>query len=758
MRNLFEAIGVAVRDLVPVPYVGSGPSLSLSIPFRSTSGAEAQMRAMSANGTLFAIVDKSATACASVDWHLYRKARSGKEEDRTEVTAHAALDLWNKPNDFYTRQELVETGQQHYELTGEEWWVVGRDPRSTIPMTLWPVRPDRMEPVPSHDNFLVGYFYHGPEGEEVPLDLDQVIQQRRPNPLDPYRGLSPVVTALLDLEADRAAAEWNRAFFRNSAEPGGVVEIERRLSDAEFKQHQLRWAEQHRGASNAHRVALLEGGMKWVERKYTMRDMEFTSLRNIAGEKIREAMGFPKPLLGTVEDVNRANAEAAEYVFAKWWCVPRLERRKGALNNDLLPLFGEVAATTLEFDYDSPVDEDSEKANAQRDSQVAAAKTLMDAGFEPAAALEAVGLPDMPIRIVTDTEVAPEAGDGETQAALAELVAKINVGVNTVVTWQEAREFLAAAGMALDLTEPAPAVPAPPGAPGEGEESPPAGGPPVPGRRAPAEQAAHAARIRAQLRAADDEPRRQDWEVRLDTLAEAWSEDVTPLQVDELVAQVESIVQAGTPADLADLACSDQVAAGLLGDAMLAQAAAAGRRMALSAAAQGVAISPCTPIEPTPSAAKPKAVKYLAGLAADLQAAAGLTARFLSSGLSMSAAKEALRVWNPGALAADVAGAVRSHLQSLTDAALRTELGAAIWAAENEGRGATLEQAEADGKGASYMVADEERDRSTCSPCEKIDGKRYDTLGEAMADYPFGGYRLCEGRSRCRGTYVAYWD
>jgi len=67
------------------------------------------MRAMGTVGTLFAIVNRTSNATAQVEWKLYRKASSGKPEDRQEVTVHPALDLWNKPNRFFTRQELVET-------------------------------------------------------------------------------------------------------------------------------------------------------------------------------------------------------------------------------------------------------------------------------------------------------------------------------------------------------------------------------------------------------------------------------------------------------------------------------------------------------------------------------------------------------------------------------------------------------------------------------------------------------------------------
>lgn len=406
MKSLIDGL---ISNKTPVPFVGRRPQL---FGTQHKSNAVAQMEAMGSVGTLFAIVTKLASSVAQTDWKLWRKAPSGKKEDRVEVTRHAALDLWNKPNKFYTRQEFVETFQQHLDLTGEGWWLVGRNAAfRSIPLELWPVRPDKMEPVPDPIEFISGYVYKGPDGQKIPLKLDEVIQVRMPNPLDPYRGMGPVQSILTDTDTSRYAAEWNRNFFINGAEPGGIIEVENRLSDDQFDEMRERWNEQHRGVSNAHRVAILEAG-KWVDRKYTNRDMQFAELRGLTSEIIREAFGFPKPLLGSVDDVNRANAEAGEVVFARWCVVPRLDRIKQALNNDFLPLFG-TTTQGLEFDYENPVPDDRTADNEERVSKANATATLINTGFDSDDVCLAMGLPLM--RFTARKEVTNgQAQDGPT--------------------------------------------------------------------------------------------------------------------------------------------------------------------------------------------------------------------------------------------------------------------------------------------------------------------------------------------------------
>lgn len=366
---------------------------------RPTTNSANLMSKYAAVGTLFAIVNRTSNATAAVDWKLYRKTSDGRvvyegQEQRTEVTRHAALTLLNKPNRFMTRQEFVETVQQHIDLTGEGWiYLAYGSYRGAGPIEMWPLRPDRMDVVESGADFISGYTYTTPDGTKVPLGVDEVIQIRMPNPIDPYRGVGPVQSILIDLDSSRYSAEWNRNFFINGAQPGGIIKVSKRLSDKEFNEMCMRWDEQHKGVANSHRVAIIEEG-EYTDVKFSQKDMEFIELRNQSREIIREAFGISKFMLGLVDDVNRATADASEYSFAKNLTVPRCNRWKGAFNNDLLAAFG-AAGSNLEFDYESPVEEDDASNASIMVQKATAAKLLADAGWKPDDVLKTVELPPM---------------------------------------------------------------------------------------------------------------------------------------------------------------------------------------------------------------------------------------------------------------------------------------------------------------------------------------------------------------------------
>jgi HK97 family phage portal protein len=686
-KSLLGAL-ISVRNDSPVPYVSRRTGLSIATPSRVNR--EQEMAAYSSVGTLFAIVNRTANATSLVDWKLWRKAASGLDEDRTEVTRHPALTVWNRPNPFMTRQELVETGQQHRDLTGETWLTVAFS--AGRPIELWPVRPDRMEPVPHPTKFIERYEYRAPDGTRVPLETDEVIFMRMPNPLDIYRGLGPVQALLMDLDSTRYSAEWNRNFFINGAEPGGIIEVEDRLSDSQYDEFRDRWADNHQGVANAHRVALLENGGKWVERKYTQKDMQFVELRQVSREVIREGFGFPKPLLGSVDDVNRANADAAEVVFARWLMRPRLECWKQALNNDFLKLF--PGSEELEFDYENPVPDDREADNAERTSKANAAKVYIDLGFEPAEVLDHLGLPEMtyekPEPVVPQLPPGADPDDDQFGNLLR---------VPAIV------------GRAL----PAPVSPG-----------------------APALARWWAADVAPEL--PDVGGLQDDYEIILADLLRQW-EGIGAAQRAELVAQARRIAASGSVADLSRLHADSGDAAAALGLSMATAAQLAGQRVQAEAAAQGVEDVPAGLVPP-----------------ATLAAVATVTAAGLAAELAVSAARAAMLANGAGAPAEAIAEAVREHLESLSDAWARRQLGGALTGAQNAGRIATLKVAP---EGAIY--SSEMNDSNTCKPCKAVNGTFLGNISEmeqVEKSYPggaYGGYIACQGGVNCRGTIVGVW-
>ncbi|HEX7630558.1 MAG TPA: phage portal protein [Lacunisphaera sp.] len=532
----------------PVVYARSGIAPNTMMQGGADPGA--YMRAYGANGTVYSIVSMLARQTAKVPWHLYRQqpvdgrrryTTGDKGSDqRVEIIQHQAIALWNKPNAFMSGFMFRELEQTYLDLTGESYIVIARG-AANFPLSLWPVRPDRIEPVPHATKFLAGYVYRGPSGELVPLQLDEVIMTKYPNPYDIYHGLGPIQSILVDIDSAKYSAAWNRNFFLNSATPGGIIQVDKRLSDDEWNEFTNRWRESHRGIGAAHRVAILEQGAEWVPNAHSIKDMDFASLRDVSRDVIREAFAMHKAILGTTDDVNRANAQTAQEHFESFLITDRLDRWRDTLNCFYLPLFG-ATGQGVEMDHDDAVTANREADALELRSKTQSFADLVGEGVDPHDAAEVVGLPDM--NMVEKATQAPALPPG----------------------W----------------------VPELPAAP-----APPAGGAqPQPGAEAAFRRAILGAATQAQVDLSEMDAQHARASAALNA---DYQRQITPVWQQQLTEQVRQLVAAGAIAGLATMALSTMTAKALILAAMTEFGATSARQASKEARQQGADAPPQQP-------------------------------------------------------------------------------------------------------------------------------------------------------------------
>jgi len=302
---------------------------------------------------VYAVVSKIAQAVSAVDWRLYAEDSEGNQIDITEGPIYSLL---QRPNPFTSWQELIELTQIYLELTGEAFWVLTLNARGE-PTEIWTVMPDRISIVTDPEEFIKGYVYRVGT-EEIPLDPQEVIHFKYPNPADPYRGLGPVKAATLLIQNDKYAQEYTNAFFYNSAMPSGIIKVDKQLSVKQFLELKERWNAQHRGVNKAHKIAVLDNGAEFVPLSYSIKDLQLVDVRKQNRDDILATFGVHASILGISENVNRANAEAAEYTFAKRIVEPRLQKIAGKINSELLSKWKGIKVR-FEFLHEIPEDTDT---------------------------------------------------------------------------------------------------------------------------------------------------------------------------------------------------------------------------------------------------------------------------------------------------------------------------------------------------------------------------------------------------------------
>lgn len=230
----------------------------------------------------------------------------------------------------------------------------------------------------------------------------------------------------------------------------------------------------------------------------------------------------------------------------------------------------------------------------------------------------------------------------------------------------------------------------------------------------------------------------RDWSTALDELVKSWAA-VTAAHIAELAEQVRL---ASTLSALAAIQVAER-GAELLVEAAQRLVELGARSARAEAEAQGVQL-PATDLEAALAAVQARGVVLAGTLARSISEAA--------SRFAQERGGEALDVdsFDADAIAADLV----EHLESLSDAFLRTQIGGLLTQSQNAGRFAVMQQAE---DRVAYFAASELLDTNTCDPCEAVDDTRYESFAAALADYPTGIYPRCKGGKRCRGTLVAVY-
>jgi hypothetical protein len=517
-----------------------------------------------------------------------------------------------------------------------------------------------------------------------------------------------------NIQQQRYATEYQRNLFLNGADPGGVITVPNRLSEPEFDELIDRWREGHRGVARAGHVGVLEGGAQWEANAHTNKDMEYGQLRLANRDELREAWRIHKAMMGTSDDVNRADAQTAEEVFVAWQTLPRLNRRRDTLNSKLLPLFNR-ADKTMQFDYEDPSPVNAETAANELLTKSQAAQALVTAGYDPHDVLETVGLPDMDVVETATQQPAlppgwvPPMGPGGQQGG-------------------------ASPGGGF-------------GEPGPGESEKTADTPPGQGGK-PGNWSREVINVRAAAPAPQpaQTPAQHDlskvdeqWKRALASLVSAYLAQIIPAQRERLLEQIRDLVDGGNLTALANLSVDSGSGAALILTAMTGMASTAAKTAAAEAATQGA--HTVQPRQPD---------------AATLDRIATIVAALQARQLALSAGAEAARVAAPGSSGQQVADKVRTFLLALSSAFLTARLAGALSAAQNNARLATF----AAGPRAE-LVATEMHDTNTCPACEDVNGREFGftddpaALAAASAAYPAGGYVGCAGGDRCRGTLLA---
>ena len=243
---------------------------------------------------VYACVNRISNPIAGFPLTVFRPAGDGIEE-ALDHPISARLKL--RPNDLMSSRTLRKTISAHALLWGNGYCEIERNGAGQA-VGLWPLLPWDTRPVYQDGALLYRSTIAGVSTDIDHNDVVHIMDQSQ----DGYIGQSPIRRAANAIGLAVATEQFGSKFFANDAKSGGFLMHPAKLGpNAQTNLEESMKAKS--GLENAHRVRILEEGMKWIQTTIPPEDAQFLGTRIMQIAEIARIYDVPLILLQSHDGV-----------------------------------------------------------------------------------------------------------------------------------------------------------------------------------------------------------------------------------------------------------------------------------------------------------------------------------------------------------------------------------------------------------------------------------------------------------------------
>lgn len=319
---------------------------------RTTSGKPVNERTAMQTTAVYACVRILAEAVASLPLHVYEYQDDGGKKLVHDHQLYYLLH--DEPNPEMTSFVFRETLMSHLLIWGNAYAQIIRDGAGRV-LGLYPLLPDKMD-VQRDDKGNIYYVYSRNSDENPMFKEYGNIRLKAEDVLhipglgfDGLIGYSPIAMAKNAVGMTLACEEYGASFFANGANPGGVLEHPGVLKDPSKVRES--WNSVYRGVNNAHKIAVLEEGMKYQQIGIPPEEAQFLETRKFQINEIARLYRIPPHMVGDLDKSSFSNIEQQSLEFVKYTLDPWVIRWEQSLQRSLL-LPGEKGKYFIKLNVD----------------------------------------------------------------------------------------------------------------------------------------------------------------------------------------------------------------------------------------------------------------------------------------------------------------------------------------------------------------------------------------------------------------------
>ncbi len=303
----------------------------------STSGKRVNERSAMQMTAVYSCVRILSEAVAGLPLHLYQYTDKGSKEKAVDNPLYFLLH--DEPNTEMTSFVFRETLMTHLLLWGNAYSQIIHNGKGEV-VGLYPLMPDRMTVGRDEKGQL--YYEYMVSSDDAKTLKDGTVR------LSPYDvlhipglgfdglvGYSPIAMAKNAIGLAIAAEEYGSKFYANGATPSGILEYPGTVKEPDKVRES--WNAGFGGSSNAHKIAVLEEGMKYTPISISPNEAQFLETRKFQINEIARIFRVPPHMVGDLEKSSFSNIEQQSLEFVKYTLEPWLVRWEQAMQRALIP-------------------------------------------------------------------------------------------------------------------------------------------------------------------------------------------------------------------------------------------------------------------------------------------------------------------------------------------------------------------------------------------------------------------------------------
>lgn len=320
---------------------------------QNNSGVDMSGEAALSLSTVYACVSKIADSIASVDKHVYRRTKKGKDIQMD----HPLSSLLNENADYQTTSfNFWESVISDSLIYGKGHGYIERDASGQPVGLVYMPAPQVTQIIDPKGNRRF-VFSSTPENgiresKKLEMDYRDVIC------IPAFRGLAPIELHRQNLGLAKSAENYGAAFFSSGGHLSGVLKVDKALTDEQYQALKQQWNLSYHGPQANHATAILEHGIDYEKFGIPPDQAQFIETRKMQSQEVARIFGVPASIVGLESNLNYNSVEQQAVFFGTFTLAPIVKKIENELNTKLLAE-SDAGRYFIDFDMSSLLRGDS---------------------------------------------------------------------------------------------------------------------------------------------------------------------------------------------------------------------------------------------------------------------------------------------------------------------------------------------------------------------------------------------------------------